>query len=207
MGSSPRLPARLLEMPSVCDQESEFAKEQQAGLSELIEPMRQMEPEKVEDVNPNERDETRLQEELTATKEQLRLAEEDVRDLRHELGRSRESLHEVEAHVRALEHELNICRVTAREAQDAQHASEVKFTEVTQLLRVHQAESESSMARVEESQLKCSQVTFLCAALREHVTELEAKVKELKSTRGYRAHSKSRSRRSEGTCTGIHACV
>ena len=207
MGSSTRLPAHLLERPSVCDQESEFAKEQQAGQSELIEPMRQMEPERVEDVKPNERDETRLQEELTATKEQLFLAEEDVRDLRSELGQSRESHHEVETHVRALEHELDICRATAREAQDAQHASEVKFTEVTQPLRVHQAESESSMARVDESQLKCSQVTFICAALRERVTELESKVKKLKSTREYRAHSNSRSRRPTDTCTGMRACA
>ncbi len=61
------------------------------------------------------------------------------------------------------------------------------------------------MARAEESQLKCSQVTFLCAALREHVTELEAKVKKLKSTWEYRAHSNSRSHRPTGTCTGILA--
>jgi hypothetical protein len=158
------------------------------------------------DVNPNGRDETRLQEELIAAKEQLRLAEEDVRDLRRELGQSRESLREVETRVRALEHELDICRVTVREAQDAQHASEVKSIEATQLLRVHQAESESSMARAEESQFKCSQVTLLCAALRERVTELEAKVKKLKSARKYRAHSNPRSpRRSKGTYTGMFA--
>jgi hypothetical protein len=205
MDSSTRLPARLFEIPGVCDQESEVAKEQRAGVAELMERMRQVEPEIAEDVKSNEREETRLQEELIATKEQLRLAEEDVRDLRRELGQSRESLRGLETHVRALEHELDICQATVREAQDAQYASEVKFTEVTQLLRVHQAESESSMARVEESQRKCSQVTFLCAALRERVTELEAKVKKLKSTREYRAHSNSRSRRPTDICTGMLA--
>ena len=152
-----------------------------------------------------ERDETRLREELIATKEQLRLAEEDVRDLRRELGQSRVSLREVETHVRSLEHELDICQATAREAQDAQYASEAKFTEATQLLRVHQAESESSMARAEESQLKCSQVTFQCAALQERVTELEAKVKKLKSARKHRTHPNSHSRRPTGTCEGMLA--
>ena len=94
-----------------------------------------------------------------------------------------------------------------REAQDAQLASEVKITEATQLLRVHQAESESSMARAEESQLKCSQATFLCAALQERVTELEAKVKKLKSARKYRVHpnSPSPSRPTGSTCTGMFA--
>jgi hypothetical protein len=205
MDSSTRLPARLLEKPGVCDQESEVAKEQRAAPAELIERMGQVGPESAENVKPNERDETHLQEELIATKEQLRLAEEDVRNLRRELGQSRESLREVETHVRALEHELNVCQATVREAQDAQYASEVKLTEATQLLRVHQTESESSMARAEESQLKCSQVTFLCSALRERVTELEAKVKKLKSAREYRAHSDSRSRRLPGTSTGMHA--
>jgi len=59
---------------------------QRAEQAESIERMRQMEHESTEDVKPNEREETRLQEDLIATKEQLRLAEEDVRDLRRELG-------------------------------------------------------------------------------------------------------------------------
>jgi hypothetical protein len=153
-------------------------------------------------VKPNEGDETRQHEELIATKEQLRLAEEDVRDLRRELGQSRESLREAESHVRALENELDICRATVREAQDARCASEVKFTEADQLLRLYQAESESSMARAEESR---SQATFLCASLRERVTELEAEVKKLKSARKYRAQSNSRSRRPTSTSTGMLA--
>ena len=204
---SPRSPiqdssARLLEIPGFCDQESQVAKEQRAAPADLIERMRQVEPESAQDVKPNERD---LQEELIATKEQLRLAEEEVLHLRRELGQSRVSLRDLETHVRALENELGICQATMREAQDAQYASEIKFTEATQLLREHQAESESSMARAEESQFKCSQVTFLCATLRERVTELEAKVNKLKSARKYRAHSNSRSRRPTGTCTGMLA--
>ena len=201
MNSSTRLAARILEIPVSCDQESKVAKGQRAA---LLEQMGQMEPESAEDVEFNERGDTGLQEELITTREQLRLAEEEVRDLRRELGQSRESLREVETHVRALEYELDICRATVREAQDAQHASEVKFTEATQLLRVHQAESESSRAKAEESQLKCSQATFLYAALRESVTELEAK---LKSARKYRAQSNSLSRRPTGTCTGMLTLV
>jgi hypothetical protein len=203
--SSTRLAARLLKIPRVCDQKSEVAKEQRATSAKLIKGMRQVELESAEYVKPNERDETCLQEELVATKEQLRLAEHDVRDLRRELSQSRVSLRKVETHVRALEHELDICQATVREAQDAQYASEVKFAEATQLLRVHQAESESSMARAEESEFKSSQATLLCTALRERVTELEAKVKKLKSAREYRAHSNSRSRRPTGTCTGMLA--
>ena len=203
INSPTHLAVRPLEIPGACDQESEVAKKQRAAPAELIERKRQVEPESDEDVKPNERDETRLQEELIATKEQLRLAEEDVRNLRRELGRSRELLREAETHVRALEHELDICQATVREAQEAQYASEVKFTEATQLLRVHQTESESSTARAEESELKCSRVTFLCTALQERVAELEAEVKKLKSARKYRAHSNSRSRRPTGTRTGM----
>jgi hypothetical protein len=49
----------------------------------------------------------------------------------------RELLRKVETHVRALEYELDICQATVREAQDTQYACGVKFTEATQLLRVH----------------------------------------------------------------------
>ena len=180
-------------LPGFCDQESEVSKGQWAALS-------QVEPESAENVKPKEGDEMRL-EELIAAKEQLRLAEE-VRDLRRELGQSRESLREAETHARS---ELDACQATMREAQDAQYASEVKFTEATQLLRVLQAESESSKARAERSQFKYSQATFLCVALQERATELEAEVKTLKNTRKYRAHSDSRSHRATGTCTGMLA--
>jgi hypothetical protein len=197
--------ARLLEIPGVCDQESKVTKEPRVALAELFERICQVGPESAVDVKPNERDRTRLQEELIARKEQLRLVEEDARVLRRELGQSRESLHEVESRVRTVECELDICQATVREAQDAWYASEVKLTEATKLLRVYQAESESSMTRADESELKYSQVTFICAALRERVTELEAKVKKLKSARTYRTHSNSRSRRPTGARTGIPA--
>jgi hypothetical protein len=192
---STRLAASPFDIPGFCDQDSEVAKIQRAELC-------QVEPESAENVKPKEGDEMGLQEELIATKEQLRLAEEEVRGLRRELGRSRESLREAQTHARS---ELDACQATMREAQDAQYASEVKFTEATQLLRVHQAELESSKARAEESQFKCSQATFLCVALRERVTELEAEVKTLKSAKKYRAHSDSRSHRPTGTCTGMLA--
>jgi hypothetical protein len=202
MDPSIRPAARPLEIPGVRGQGLEVAKEHRAALRELFERMRQVEPESTKNVKPNERDETRLQQELIATNDKLRLAEDDAHDLRRELARSRVSLCEVKTHVRALENELDICRATVREARDAQHASEVKSTEATQLLRARQAESESSMARAEESQFKCSQVTLLCAALRERVAELEARIKKLKSARKHRAHSNSHLPRSTGVCKG-----
>ncbi len=203
--SSTRLAARLLEIPGFCDLESEVAKEQRAALEELIKRMREGEPNSPEDVKPDKRDEKRLQEELIATKEKLRVAEEEVRDLRRELGQSRVSIREVETHVRALENELDVCRAALRDAQDAQHASEVKFVEASRLQRLHQAESESLMARAEASQFKSSQATLLCTALQERVTELEAKVKELKSARKDQRRTNSRSGRPTNTCTGMHA--
>jgi chromosome segregation ATPase len=186
---------------------SKVAKKQRAAQQELADRMRHIEPASAGYVKPNERDETCLREELVTAKELLRLSEEQVRDLRRELDRSRETFCEVETRVRALEHELDICQAKLQEARDAQHASEVNFAEAAQLLRVHQVESESSMARAEESQFKCSQATFLCAALQERVTELEAEVKKLKSTRKYRTHSKSSSRRPTDTFTGMHELV
>jgi hypothetical protein len=135
--------------------------------------------------------------ELDQSKVTLREAEEEGRGLRLELDQSKETLREVESHVMALEYELSLCQATLLEAQDTQQASKVELDEMAQLLRQRQAESESSMARAEESQFKCAQVTLLCAALQERVTELEAQVKILKSTQKHPArravHTNSRS--------------
>jgi hypothetical protein len=183
-------------------------------------------------VNPNEREReslrdeiVRLQEQLVVAKKKQRIAEEEARDVRRELDQSKETLREaeedgrgvrreldqskatlreVETHVMALEYELGLCQATLRKAQDARHASKVELDEVAQLLRQHQAESESSMARAEASQFKFSQATLLCAALQERVTELEAQVKTLSSTQKYpatrAAHTNSRSIRPTATC-------
>ncbi|KAF8483954.1 hypothetical protein DFH94DRAFT_725620 [Russula ochroleuca] len=215
------------------DGESEVAKEQRAAEEELIRHMPQgpVEPQGTRDVNPNEREReslrdeiVRLQEQLVVAKKKQRIAEEEARDVRRELDQSKETLREaeedgrgvrreldqskatlreVETHVMALEYELGLCQATLRKAQDARHASKVELDEVAQLLRQHQAESESSMARAEASQFKFSQATLLCAALQERVTELEAQVKTLSSTQKYpatrAAHTNSRSIRPTAT--------
>ncbi len=59
-------------------------------------------------------------------------------------------------------------------------AWETELAEVINLLHATQAESESSMLKAEASEFRCSQARFLCAALQERVTELEAEIKKLK---------------------------
>ena len=190
-----RMVAPWLKIPSCFDMESEVAKEQREKLEEMIERMREGDPQGNQDMKTDEHDKVvRLQEELTVTKERLRLSEEEARDVRLQLEQSKETLREVETHVMSLEYESNICQATLREAQDARHASEVQFVEVEQLLRVRQAESESSATRAEESEFKCSQVSFLCAALQERVTELEDQAEKLKSAKKHPARTAARTK-------------
>ena len=190
-----RMVAPWLKIPSCFDMESEVAKEQRAKLEEMIERLREGDPQDIQDVKSEEHDKiVRLQEELTVTKERLRLSDEEARDVHLQLEQSKQTLREVETHVMSLEYESNICQATLREAQDARHASEAKFAEVDQLLRVRQAESESSATRAEESEFKCSQVSFLCAALQERVTELEDQVEKLKSAKKHPARTAARTK-------------
>jgi chromosome segregation ATPase len=150
---------------------SEVTQDHRAALEKLFERMRQGEYESAQDaVKPNSEEqeqESRLQDELAVTKEQLGLAEEEVLTMRRDLDQSRETLREVKTHIAGLQSEWEMCMAMLREAQDAWRSSIADRAEVIELLRVSQAESE-------ESRVKCSQVTFLCAALQERVTELEA---------------------------------
>lgn len=150
------------------DQTSEVTQDHWAALEKLFERMRQEESESAEDaVKPNsEQQERRLQGELAMTKEQLCLAEEEVLTVRRELDQSREALREVIAHIASLQSEWEMFKAMLRETQDARRSSMAELAEVIGLLRVSQAEWE-------ESQFRCSQVTFLCMALQERVTELE----------------------------------
>ena len=173
--------SRLLQIPAFLDQTSDVAKDQRAALEELLERMRQPESESAQDVKPDEQDDRHLEEELTATTEQLRLTKEEVLNLRRDLGRSRETIREVKSRARDLEHKLWMCEVKLRETQDARRDSRIRFVQVVELLSLRRAELESSIAEAKASQFKCSQVTFLSAALQERVTELEAEVKTLKT--------------------------
>lgn len=182
--------AHLLQISACFDPASEDAQDQ-AALEESFEQMRQGESESAQDaVNPNgERDENRLQEELATTKEQLRLAEEEVTTVHRDLHQSREILREVKTHVMSLESEWETCKVMLRESQDARRTSMTKLAEIVELLRVSQVESESSMAQAEESRFTSSQVKFLCAALQERVTELETEVMKLRYSTRTPAHT------------------
>ena len=173
--------SRLLQIPAFLDQTSDVAKDQRAALEELLERMRQPESESAQDVKPDEQDDRHLEEELTATTEQLRLTEEEVLILRRDLGRSRETIREVKSRARDLEHKLQMCQARLRKTQDARRNARIRFVQAMELLSLRRAELESSIAEAKASQFKCSQVTFLSAALQGRVTELEAEVKTLKT--------------------------
>ena len=176
---------------------SEVTQDHWVALKKLFERMRQGENESAQDaVKPNsEQQESRLQNELAATKEQLLLAEEEVLTMRRDLDHWREAFREVTTHLASLRSEWEMFKAMLREAQDARRSTMTELVEVIELLRVSQAESE-------ESQFRCSQVMFLCAALQDRVTELEAKVKKLKTTP---VRTDSESRCPTGTDTGMCA--
>ena len=166
----PPLPPERIHYPPSQHQDptSEVTQDHWAVLEKLFERMRQEDSESTEDaVRPNsEQQESRLQDELAVAREQLCLAEEEVLTVRHELDQSREALREVMARIASLKSEWDLFRAMLRESQDARCSSMAELAEVIGLLRVSQAEWE-------ESQFRCSQVTFLCTALQERVTELE----------------------------------
>jgi hypothetical protein len=161
---------------------SATAQDHRAALEKLFEWMRQEGSQSSQNAvkSNGERDESRLQEELALTKEQLLLAEEEVLTTRRDLEESRETLREVKTHVMFIESAWEMCKAMLREAQVARRSSLTELAEVIDLLRASQAESESSLVKAEASEFRCSQARFLCAALQERVTELEAEIKKLK---------------------------
>lgn len=135
------------------------------------------------DAKTNERNDRHLEEELATTTAKLKLAEQELLKLRRNLERSKEATWDMERYAGYLEYELHECRAKLLEALDTRRECRIRFVEVVELLRQRRTELESSMAETKASQFKCSQATFLSAALQERVTELEAEVKALKSTR------------------------
>ena len=120
--------------------------------------------------------------------------------MHRDLDHSREAVREVMAHIVSLRSEWEMYKAMLREAQDARRSGMTELAEVIGLLRVSQAEWE-------ESQFRCSQVTFLCAALQERVTELEANVKMLKYPAITPVHTHSESRSCHLTGTGTGTCA
>jgi hypothetical protein len=176
------------------------------ALEKLFGRIRQEEYESARDaVKPNDEqqeDQSRLQDELAMAKEQLCLVEEEYLTVRRDLDQSRVALREMKGHVVSLRSEWEMCKAMLWEAQDARRSSLTELAEVIKLLRVSQAERE-------ESQFRCSQVTFLCWALRERVTELQAKFKKrLKKCRARTwVHTGSTSRSCCHTDTGTGMCA
>jgi chromosome segregation ATPase len=169
--------------------------------------MREPESESTPDVKPSERDRARLEEDLVEAKEQLRLAGEETLSVRRDLDQFIEVLIDVETYARGLEDQLDECLARLREAQGSRRANLIKLDEAVELLNLRNAELETSLAEAEASQFRCSQVSFLSAALQERVTELEAEIKKLKSTQKYSAipAANTDSRLSRPTDTGKRA--
>jgi hypothetical protein len=190
-GRSSRCIEDLLLIPAPFDPESEVAKSSHAALQESIEHwhMPQPESESAQDVKPTKPDDRRLEEELASTREQLGLVEQEILTLRRDLDHSREQVQRVRNHSRDLETE---CYAKLSEAEETRRVSESKFVQVVEQLRIRSAELESSRAEVEASRFKCSQITFLSAAQQERISELEAKVKTLRSTQNHSATTVAR---------------
>ena len=170
--SSPYSPGKDQEDSSTRQQPTpEVTQVHQADPKKLTEQIRQGESESAQDPEKHDSElrESRLQDELTATKERLYLAEEEVLTMHRDLDESREAFQELKSHIVTIQFEWEMCKAMLREAQDARRSSSTELAEVIELLRVSQAESE-------ESQFKYSQVKVLCAALQERVTDIEAKL-------------------------------
>jgi len=173
--------------------------DQRAKLQEMIECMRRPEPASAQDASPGH-DDRRLEEKLATTMGLLRLAEKEILTLRHGLDQSRKTMWDVEFHADGI---VNSFRTKLIKSEDARQALENKFVEAVENLRLRSAELEASMVEAEASQFKCSQITFLAAALQERVDELEGEVKLLKGTRDYLAPTVAPSPSLFVTDTGI----
>jgi septal ring factor EnvC (AmiA/AmiB activator) len=140
----------------------------------VIDLLCQPESENAQVVKSTKPDDRRLKEELASTTEQLRLVEHEVLTLRRDLDQAREQVQKVATHATDLETDY---RVKLREAEDARRASETNLVHVVDQLCLQSLELKLSRAGVEASHFKCSQITFLSAALQERIYELEAEAK------------------------------
>ncbi|KAI0247415.1 hypothetical protein BJV78DRAFT_1245566 [Lactifluus subvellereus] len=159
---------------------SDAARAQRAAMEDFLERMRQLELDRAQEIKSSEQDKNHLQEELAVTREQLRLTQEDLINTRRDLDREKEARRDLETCAKDVAHELDTCQAKLQEVRDARRAGVIKFVEAVELLRLRNADVDSLKVKAEATQFRCSQVTFLSAALRERITDLEAKVKTLK---------------------------
>ena len=169
--SSPYSPGKDQEDSSTRQQLTPEVTQDHRAAPKLSERMRQGESESAQDPVKHDCElrESRLQDELAATKERLCLAEEEVLTMLRDLDESREAFQELKSHIVTIRFEWEMCKAMLREAQDARRSSSTELAKVIELLRVSQAESE-------ELQFRYFQVKVLCAALQERVTDIEAKL-------------------------------
>lgn len=188
------------------DPTSEVKQDHWVALEKLFGWMREEEYESPQDaVRPNDEQQEvqiRLQDELAMAKEQLCMVEQEYQTVRCDLDQSRVGLRELKSHIASLQSEWEMCKAMLWEAQDARRSSLIDLAQVIKLLRVSQTERE-------ESQFRCSQVTFLCEALQERITELEAKSKkrskECQATTPVHTDSESQTCCPTDTGTGMYA--
>ncbi|KAI0247774.1 hypothetical protein BJV78DRAFT_1242493 [Lactifluus subvellereus] len=159
---------------------SDAAMAQRAVMEDFLEWMRQLELDRAQEIKSSEQDKNHLEEELAVTREQLRLTQEDLINTRRDLDREEEARRDLETCAKDVAHELDTCQAKLQEVRDARHAGVIKFIETVELLRLRNADVDSLKVEAEATQFRCSQVTFLSAALRERIMDLEAEVKTLK---------------------------
>ncbi|KAI0247768.1 hypothetical protein BJV78DRAFT_890530 [Lactifluus subvellereus] len=159
---------------------SDAAMAQRAVMEDFLEWMRQLELDRAQEIKSIEQDKNHLEEDLAVTREQLRLTQEDLISTRRDLDRAKEARRDFETCAKDVAHELDTCQAKLQEVRDARHAGVIKFIETVELLRLRNADVDSLKVEAEATQFRCSQVTFLSAALRERIMDLEAEVKTLK---------------------------
>jgi len=165
----------LLQISSCFDQVSGVAQAQRTALEELLERIYQLESENARHVKLAKPDRRHLEAELASTTEQLRLIDDEVLNLRRNPDQSRETTREVESHSRDLGDELDKFQAKLRETEDERRASEIKYVQAVEHLRLRSAELESF-------QFEYCQATSLSATLQNRIYELEAQVTTLQST-------------------------
>ena len=167
------------------DQVSDVTKDHRTALRELIHRACELGSESSQDMMSTKPDNSRLDEELEATTEQLRSVEEEVAALRHNLDQSRILTREAESQVRDLAHKLENCQAELQESRVKRHAGNLRFVKVVERLRLRSAALESSRQEVDALRLRYSQAKSLSAIQLDRIDELEAQLTTLESARSY----------------------
>ena len=148
-------------------------------MEDLLDRMCQLECERAQEVESSERKRKRLEEELAATGEQLCLARDDVLILRG--GRKLNAKQLLNAKQQAKYTILCLYWMRVRRSckRSKMCATQSRSSLLSSCVYTVQ-EAESLKVELEETQIQCSQVRLLSAALRESVSDLEGELRVLK---------------------------